>query len=387
MFDIGKISTGCDRLLRSTRNGAIGVGVLTLVCFGPAAHADTVTPLKDMFTLSGFGTLGVTHSTNSAADYVSNAFEPNGAGATRRYDFQNDTVLGVQLSAKVTNKLTAVVQVVSQHAYDNTFTPHVEWANVKYAFTTNFSVRVGRIEIPTFANSDYRNVGYANPWLRVPVEVYNSEPITSSDGADASYSFPIGSAINTVRLLYGSAVFHVNPGAYRVSTKNIFGAYDTVEMGAFTARFGYTHGHDTLSAFPAYFSNLSSTSYSLSAVYDPGKWFLQAEVARVTSELTTPGYISGYVTSGVRIGKWTPYVTYARSYSMQRPTLTENVNQGERDASIGVRWDFARNLDLKAQFDHTWLPNNSTGNLANAQPTYVLGSGTNVLSVAIDFVF
>lgn len=387
MFEMGISSARCKTIRRHARNSVIGVCVPFLGLLGSTAYADTVTPLNDMFSFSGFGTLGMTHSTNGSADYVSNAFEPNGAGHTRRYAFQNDTVLGAQLTAKFTNKLTAVVQLVSQHEYDNAFKPHVEWANIKYALTSNFSVRVGRIEIPTFANSDYRDVGYANPWLRVPVEVYNSEPITSSDGADASYSFAIGSAIDTVRLLYGTATFHAVPGPFRVHTNNIFGAYDTLEIGALTARFGFTRGNVTLSAFPVSLGDLPSTSYSLSAVYDPGRWFVQSEVARVTADMTTPGYISGYITGGVRVGKWTPYLTYARSYSMQRPTLTENMDQGQQDASVGVRWDFARNLDLKAQFDHTWLPNHSTGNLTNIQPSYRLGSGTNVLSLAIDFVF
>jgi len=340
-----------------------------------------------LFSISGFGTLGVTHSSLGSADYTSTAFEPNGAGRSRRYDLENDSVVGVQLTAHVTDKLSAILQIVSQHSYDNSYTPHVEWANIKYAFTPDFSVRVGRIDLPTFANSDYRNVGYANPWLRVPVEVYNNNPITHSDGADASYRFRVGPVVDTVRIMYGLSTFHVTPGPIRAKATDLLGLFDTIEYGAFTGHIGYVHGNVNLAGFPPSYNFLSSTSYSISAAYDPGKWFVQAELARVTSEDTTPGYINGYITAGYRIGTFTPYLTYAQSHSLGHPTITGNSNFGQRDASVGIRWDFAKNFDLKAQYDHVWLPSDSTGSLTNFQSDYRLGSGTNVFSLALDFVF
>lgn len=353
---------------------------MTAAFTGAPAYADDVT---QMFTLSGFGTFGVAHSTLDTADYTSTAFQPNGAGHTRAYDFQDDSMLGVQLTGHFTDKLSAVVQVISEHRYDNTFTPTLEWANVKYAFTPDFSVRVGRIELPTFLSSEYRHVGYANPWIRVPVEVYDMEPITNSDGADMSYRLSAGGIANTVRLLYGYSVFHVNPGMFRTTGTGITGVFDTLEYGNFTAHAGYLHANVKLSFTPKEPVNV----YSIAAAYDPGAWFVQAELARVTVEQITPGYVSGYVTGGVRLAHFTPFVTYAQAHSLGHATIFQNYNNGQKDLSAGVRWDFMKNVDLKVQFDHVWMPSNSTGSLVNLQPSYRLGSGTNVLSAALDFVF
>lgn len=361
--------------------GAFATATLTA---SAVARADEPT---QMFTLSGFGTLGMTHSSLGDADFASTAFEPNGAGHSRQYDFADDTKAGLQLTGRFTDKLSAVVQIVSEHRYDNTFTPQVEWANVKYAFTPDFSLRVGRIEIPTFLNSEYRDVGYANPWLRVPVEVYNTVPITNSDGADLSYRFPIAGVSNTVRLLYGYSGFHVNPGMVRADGRNIAGAFDTLEYDNFTAHFGYLHADVKLYASP-YFAPVEPVNvYSFAAGYDPGPWFVQGELARVTVAQITPGYLSGYLTAGVRIARFTPFVTYAQEHSLSRSTIVPNYNIGQRDISAGVRWDFMKNVDLKVQFDHVWLPPNSTGTLVNLQPGYQLGTGTNVISAALDFVF
>ncbi len=364
------------RLARIARVAVLLGGVFASM----TARADDA---PKMFTLSGFGTLGMTHSSLDTADYVSSPLEPNGAGASRKYDFENDSKIGLQLSARLTDKLSAVVQVISQHEYDNTFKPRLEWANVKYAFTPDFSVRVGRIELPTFLNSEYRNVGYAFPWVRLPVEMYNTQPLTNSDGADVAYRIAARGISNTVRFVYGYSVFHVNPGAFRTEGKNILAFDDTVEIGNFTGHVGYQHASVKL----PFLADQPVNVYSIAAAYDPGAWFVQAELARVTVEQVTPGYISGYVTGGVRYAKATFFATYAQSHGLNRPTAIPNYNNGQRDVSIGARWDVVKNIDLKLQFDHVWVPSNSTGTFLNQQPGYQLGSGSNVFSAALDFVF
>jgi hypothetical protein len=371
-----------------TRKHLLGIAALTaLTCTPPLARADglgTAASFWNMFSLSGFGTLGMTHSSLDTADYTSTAFEPNGAGHSRDLDFADDTKFGVQLTARFTNSLSAVVQVVSDHQYDNTFSPHVEWANFKYAITPDLSVRVGRIELPTFLDSDYREVGYATPWVRVPIEVYSTDPITNSDGADLSYRLRFGEVADTLRILYGYSDFHVNPGMWKATGTGIVGIFDTVEYRDLTVRGGLLHGDVKLALLP---TKQPVNIYSAAIAYDAGVWFVQGELARVTVDEITPGYLSGYVTAGYRLAKFTPYVTYAQSHSLSHATVFRNPNLGQRDVSAGVRWDFLTNMDLKVQFDHVSLSTGSIGDFTNIQPTFELGGGANVLSATLDFVF
>ena len=356
---------------------AVAVAIMALA---PAAHADD---LFSMFTLSGFGTLGATHSSLSSADYAGTAFEPSGAGASHTVDFADDTRFGLQLTAQLTSKLSAFVQVVSHNNYDNSFTPTLEWANLNYAFTPDVNLRVGRIELPTFLTSDYRGVGYANTLVRMPPELYNAQPITNSDGVDASYRMHLGAVTNTVHLIYGESVFHVSPGPYRAEGTGIFGIFDTLEYRELTAHVGYLHAHVTLPFTEA----APTAAYSAAASLDMDRWLVQAEVARVTVSGLTPGYLAGYLMGGVRFGKFTPYVSYAIEHALSEPLVSPNYNNGQSAASVGVRWDFARNMDLKLQYDHVWTPANSTGYFVNEQPDFQLGSGTNVVTATFDFVF
>ena len=146
--------------------------------------------------VSGFGTLGVVHASEREADYTSSVMKANGAGGTRRWSSDVDTRLGMQLDATLARRWSAVLQVVSEQALDNSYRPRVEWANGKYQVTPELAVRAGRIALPVFLTADYRKVGYAYPWVRPPVEGYNVLPITSSDGVDATLRWSAGPVRN-----------------------------------------------------------------------------------------------------------------------------------------------------------------------------------------------
>src|ERR1700683_742549 len=150
-----------------------------------SAQAETVDSDSSppIFSFSGFGTAGEVHSSQDQADFTGSVFQPNGAGYTRRWSPEVDSLLGAQLTANIAPKLSAVLQVIAEQNYNGTFTPHVEWANLKYQFTPDFSVRIGRVELPTFLFSDTRKVGYTYPWVRPPIEVYTLLPITAGDRA------------------------------------------------------------------------------------------------------------------------------------------------------------------------------------------------------------
>lgn len=335
-----------------------------------------------MFALSGFGTFAATHSSLTTADFASGQFQAAGAGASRNVDFEDDSKLGLQVQAHFTNKISALAQVVAHEDYASRFRPALVWAYINYAFTPDFNVRVGRIEVPNFLAADYSEVGYALPWVRVPRGLYNLEPVTSSDGIDASYRMHFGGITDTVRVIAGTTTLHT-PGPFRIRVTSALGLFDTIERGPLTWRVAYMHAHLQLPFAP----QSSSTVYTTGASLDMSKWFVQAEIARQTASGISPGYIGGYASAGVRIARLTPYVTYAQTHSLDHPTSVMNLNFGERDLSAGMRWDFANNVDLKLQYDHVSAPANSTGWFTNFAPGFQLGPSANVVTATLDFVF
>jgi diguanylate cyclase (GGDEF)-like protein len=173
--------------------------IAVLVCvMAPGAQAAEL----PKFSFNGFGTFGVVHSDEEQADFAAGLFVPDGAGYTRDWSPEVDSVLGVQLTANLTFRLTGILQVVSEQQYDENYTPTVEWANLTFDITPNLSVRAGRMVQQTFIVSEYRKVRYATPWGRPPKEAYDMIPVTNADGVDLNYRFRFKGFTNNLRGLY-----------------------------------------------------------------------------------------------------------------------------------------------------------------------------------------
>jgi hypothetical protein len=404
------------------------VALLVMVLHAAGAHAeDAATP---MFSFAGFGTLGAVHSSEKKADFGATVLVPNGAGYSRPWSANVDSRIGAQLTANFTPQVSAVVQVVSEQRYDNTYTPTVEWANVKYQFTPDFSVRVGRIVLPVFLVSDYRKLSYANPWVRPPVDLYSLIPISNSDGVDASYRVQVGELTNTVQAAHGYNKTKLPDGSTSLA-KDTWGVSYTAEYGAAAMHATYHRTKLTLDAVKPLFdgfrqfgaqgvalaekydvNNRPFTFIGIGARYDPGGWFVMGEWGLTDFNSALGKRTAWYASSGYRLGQFTPYLTFAQAKVQSNtfdPGLTvtalppflagpaTGLNAGlntllgsapvQKTLSVGTRWDFAKNTALKVQFDHTRIGAGSPGTLINRQPDFESGGKVNVFSATLDFVF
>lgn len=406
---------------------ALALAVMTL--YAVAADADDAS--MPTFSLSSFGTVGIVHSSEKKADFTSSIYKPNGAGHTRNWSADVDSLIGAQVIASFTPQLSAVVQVISEQGYDDSYRPSLEWANFKYQFTPDFSMRVGRTVQPAFLLSDSRKVGYTLPWVRPPGEVYSLVPVSSTDGVDFSYRLHMGDLINTVQGNVGQGDFRMPGHSVRTLARESWGVSNLTEYGDLTTRITYQKTHLTLESYNPLFDsfrgfgeegNAIADRYDVNdkpfefvgvgAIYDPGKWFVMGEWGHYDSHTVIGSVSSWYLSSGYRIKAFTPYVTYARSRTVSATSsaglttsalppalagagadLNGTLNTllassgGQQTLSVGVRWDFTKNMDAKLQYDHTSLDDATTGPLINLQPGYQPGGSFNLLSLAVDFVF
>lgn len=368
----------------------------------------------DRFTLSGFGTLGVVHSTEDQADFRGDFQIDRGAGASQRTSMKPDSRVGVQLDARFTDDFSGVVQVVSEHAITGSYTPEVSLAHVRYRVSPDLTARLGRITAPLYMLSEYQRVGYATPWVRPPYEVYNY--LLPLDGIEAVYSISAGDAVIGVQGFYGQI------DSERVRVDGLRGIALQMDAGSHVARVSHIRGRvgystpsveqlfDTYRSLPVpglaamaerldprkVDGSFTGVGYS----FDPGSWFLRTEAiqADYTPSLSARTR-SGYVSAGLRRGAVTPSLTFAHvdtdgleapgaadPFGLLNMAVAAN-NASRHSITAAVRWDVRDRIALKLQGSHVDNHAGSFGSLGNVQPGFETGRSYRLVSASVDFVF
>lgn len=409
------------RVLRPTLAG--------LLVLASPSHAGAQEASAPSWKLSGFGTLGVVHSGERQADFTSSVLRKDGAGFSHAWSPDVDSRLGAQLDLGA-DKWSAVLQVVSEQRLDGSYRPEVEWANVKYQLTPELALRAGRIALPVFLAAEYRKVGYALPWVRTPVDVYGTLPVTSSDGVDASWRWHTGGVRHHTQLLAGGTRRDLANGL-TIRAGKLRGISHTIEHGALSGRLTAFQGRLTTGIGEEFFDALRLfgptgaalaeryaiedkrvSMVSAGASYDPGHWFVTAEYGRTRTRSLLGDGSSMYVGAGWRHGALTPYAGYAQvradvatrdpglpvdGLPPQLAGIAAALNAGLNEYlatipvqstwSAGLRWDAAPDIALKLQYDRVRPRDGSRGTLINQQPGFRSGHAFGVASLALDFVF
>ncbi|NNG25366.1 porin [Telluria aromaticivorans] len=387
--------------------------------------------------VSGFGTGALTWADTDKAEFA----RPNQAqGSSKDFRTGIDSNLGLQADLPVNSWLSVTAQGLVRKDAEENYGAELSWAFAKARVSDEVSVRVGRIGLPVFMISDYRNVGYANTMLRPPAEVYSQVPFNSVDGADVTWQHGFGDTSVTAQLAYGNVKSPIS-GNIHVRGKELAAVNVSAEHGPFTVRAGHATGKITIddsvslntlvgglrAAAAGYrFPELAPLAAeieakdkrahfsSLGLSMDWNNIVVQTEFAKRKSETYINDTSSWYVMGGYRIGKFLPYVTHSKlkidsavvntvraacpagfpaacTPTMQalgagvRRLPNTGVGQGEQSTNtIGVRWDFASSVALKAQVDRI-KPKNGNGLFINVQPGF--NDTVTVGAVALDFVF
>jgi len=357
-------------------------------------------------------------------------------GATSDWGIDTDSRLGLQLDADINQPFHAAVQWVARNHAGNFIEQNLEWAYLRWRPRDDLDLRLGRLGFDAFLLSDYRNVGYAYPWMRPPSDFYGPLFTYHFDGADLAKKVDLDEG----RLTFKAYAGHSNdetlaqqPGATVATLEMaLFGGNVVYESGNWRARIGYTHltplknlplrslhaaldNPQVQAAWPGVggiFDALAIDGKQLhfSAIglaYDDGTWPIQAEAAYISSNIAwLPDIATAYLSVGRRLGTWTWYTVsgigesqryhvQVRQPLAQTPALVglagsvDHLLNGngvdQISASLGARWDVYENIALKAQWSHFWLGGNGT--LYWLELKTPLPSQVNAWSFGVDFVY
>lgn len=378
------------------------------------ASADT----ESSFSLNGFGTVGLAKTTTDDVEFVRDISQPR--GVSKDWSGKIDSVLGLQAAWRVMPQLEAVVQATSRYRYDKTFTPDISWAFIKYNPTPNLSLRAGRLGTEFFMMADSRWVGYSFLTVRPPGDYFWYLPFYSIHGADAAITIPVAESVLRAKAFYGHSVGKIPLAEeqWDISQSPMVGGFLEYQFAAWQVRASYANIKFKNDLPIAAVLNIPSASisealrflstsgsrthyYSLGIVYDQGPWQAQLMLNHIdqgSNALESSN--GGYALAGYRIGALTPYLGFSWVRSQTKPGLNgssiqqntiaayvvQDSHADQQTTFAGTRWDVARNIAVKAQWDG--IRGEASSLFPYRQDNRARWDGRmDVFSLTLDFVF
>lgn len=359
------------------------------------------------------------------------------------WSWKLDSLLGVQVNARLADSLNAAVQLVLKDRPSVTLEESLEWAFLAWQPSDGLALRAGRLGVDFYMLSDYRNVSFAYLWQRPPIEFYGPLLPYHVDGLDLTYQFPFAGGAVLAKVFAGATRQDVElvtgAGADQLELTPLWGGSLSYESERWRLKAGFGHvtfGRDLSyleatgllpglenpmlrSVWPeaqgygvdARMKGKRIGFYSLGASFDDNTWLISGELGYLDSDWDPlSDSVSAYLSVGRRWGKLTPYVLLATiqpvtetkalvapsSLALSDPALAslyagtlklfEDWRADQRTLSLGLRWDVSNNMALKFQWDHSAVASDglwwSTSGDAGFRDTRV-----NLLSASLNWMF
>jgi hypothetical protein len=384
--------------------------------------------------LSGFGTLGLVHSSNQDADYVRDLLQSKGVGRTKQLDFGLDSILGLQLDYAIHDELSATAQVVSRRTHGS-FKPELTWGFLRYEPNDELQVRLGQLGFDVYLQADSRNIGSSYPWVRPPIEYFGSLIISHFVGGDVVLKKTFDQGLIKAKFYSGNAQQEVSTGEvgsfFSLKGSSIQGGhaeyidnhwharlsyaqmrfkneFPQLEQLAFALRSPMVQSIDPnapLLAQQISFKDKRVQYFAMGLAYDKGPLKSQVMLSRLHSDsLGYPSNKAGYAMLAYRLGKWTPYTSFSQIKSMNAApklnvplgidprldvvasgfsAITRSQLADQKTLSLGVKYDLTESTDIKLQFDR--IRSYESLLIRNTLPSW--NGRNNLVSFTFDFVF
>ena len=435
----------------------IGLLLLTLLSPGLAGAVDGAA--DETWSWAVFGTVSAARVNRPDVVFLPYSTQPNGAGEA--WTAKLDSLLGVQLRHAASAHWSATLQLTSRRDHENANRPDLEWAYLSYQPSHEFDLRVGRFVAPLFAVSETRLVGYANLWVRPPVDVYTLG-INRVDGVDLHWRQAWGEGTVKAQLWGGSHRQRMPVGGQAQILNNREVRYQdmvglnllweragvSVRAAHFQARQSFFNANGSVARSAGLFGDsdvaclargadpreglrcrdfydgfealeqsydLDRARFSFSSLglaMDSGSFRLLGEMVWMRNRSRIPDSRAAYLTVARAIGPVTPYITLSahdattKQFSVPvkpayaglvKPVLASYqpsalVGARQRGQALGLRWDMAPGLDIKAQVDRMQSlgRGNGVAGIGNAglyRRGSPQGSPVIVFSLALDFAY
>ncbi|MBV1873528.1 MAG: hypothetical protein KUG80_02030 [Gammaproteobacteria bacterium] len=346
-------------------------------------------------------------------------------GITDKNDFAALSNIGIQMSFQANPKTQIITQWVARG--EEEWSMEAEWAYLSLNLSDYLTFRFGRQKAPLYLLSEYIELGYANPWVAAPDEVYGITGDSTYNGISLLHTIPGKNWNTTLQLMWGNNSFN-SPVAGNVSLNDLRSLSVTSSNDSFTFRLGYNlvsgdvpslsiplpampnipiQAGDTLN-----FDEIKTKISYLAAgfIYDDKSWLVMSEYAQLKIEGWLSDITGSYLTTGYHFNKFMPHITLAKMENkdpsardigtvissatgatlplpgaMAGSIADTFIVQNQTTYTLGLRYELLPAVSLKAELSHITDFNGSGGKFLTSSPP--TGGHVNLMKFSIDSVF
>lgn len=307
-----------------------------------AANASATIQLSDDLLFSAFGSTSVTQSSNETPLFINREI-------TDETCFDCDSTLGLQLDYQFSDNFTSSIQVVKR-PQDEWSDPSLEWVYIGYNYQ-QYDIKLGRLRLPSFLDSEYYYVAQAYSAARPPQEVYDSLlGVTSYDGLSIKWqgevSDDISVSIEPHGTLWGERKVSKGIAKYTFDINHIAGM--KIELNSYDYRVYVNALHanfDLTSDFSVLPSAIVAPNTTLRMVSLGGEYLWDSVTVRGEAYYSKDAHFNWYTQLAYHLNKLTPYISYA-----QKNTLTPERTSDNQSITGGLRIDFTPNLSINLEY-------------------------------------
>jgi len=298
----------------------------------------------------------------------------------------SSTRVGLTINSEINKRVRFAGQMFTAKAVD--FDLIIDWAFAELAITDDLSLRAGKVKFPAGILNEYKDVGYAMPWITAPAVIYTE------------LGAPNGPQMTRAGYTGGSLLGTRNVGDWALDA-DLFGGEINLEGAKVRTLIGFKTSANwddvLLLQASAYEGTMRGTTNPmmegakhngtmLGLKADWNNVIVYAEHAQITmGSLDNMKAVSWYGTLGYQMGKFLPHVTF-QSFEQGKGAIDMNGNPDEdkqNTVTAGLRWDWLPGVALKAEFSQI----NTTEGVGLFPQGSAPPGKVNMVSFGIDTVF
>jgi len=278
-------------------------------------------------------------------------------------EYTDGTRAGLQFSSVLSRKTEAFIQALADGDNGRDFNFSLDIAHVSYNINNDHKILAGKVRLPVWMISDYRQVGALYPWINPPEEVYEIVPLEDIGANDTFYGASLEGNVfrsNThdlnYRFYHGGSEREGRDIETRV--KNLHGILLNYKFTDLEFKLSYLNtlsmGEQTVGSEVSDISKGRTEYLSSGFRYDGDRFLVMSEFSRVIGETLSYEDVKSYFIMGGIYLNDADFLVHGTFSDVMNSSKTD-LDIFQKSVTLGLNYHIELSTVLKFEYKKVFL--------------------------------